>query len=62
MFKRDLVETKLASWKTLLGKLTFLKFLQGTDKLCWNLHENGKFLVDVQSACSFNTITIANFF
>jgi hypothetical protein len=44
-FRRDLSGQRLVSWHALLLRLANIQWQPGHDKFCWNLHENGKFLV-----------------
>jgi hypothetical protein len=43
--RRDLSGQRLVSWNALLLRLANIHLQTGHDKFCWNLHENGKFLV-----------------
>jgi hypothetical protein len=44
-FRRDLSRQRLVAWNALLQRLANIQLQDGHDEFCWNLHENGKFLV-----------------
>jgi hypothetical protein len=45
MFRRDLSGQRLVDWNTLLHRPTNIQLQDGHGEFCWNLYENGKFLV-----------------
>jgi hypothetical protein len=45
-FRRTLFGPRLVSWEALLLRLANIQLTTGKDIFRWNLHENGKFLVD----------------
>jgi hypothetical protein len=44
-FRRDWSGQRLVAWNVLLQRLANIQLQNGHDEFCWNLHENGKFLV-----------------
>jgi hypothetical protein len=45
-FRRDLFGPRLASWNSLVARLSSVQLTQGPDEFRWNLCANGKFSVD----------------
>ena len=45
-FRRDLIDTRLESWNTLLQRLSTIQLSSGADVFRWSLQKNGQFTVD----------------
>jgi hypothetical protein len=46
VFRRDLLDLRLASWNVLLQRWASLQLRQGIDEFRWNLHASGIFSRD----------------